>query len=211
MAQHLPDDCADAGSVREVQVLDVARVGQHFDVDRWREDGFTSEQDSREWSDRACGIACMVMVLDHFGADPVPMHDLLARARTAGAHSPRGWIHYRLADLLREHGIDAAAVAAPEGPALAGFLTDALAQGPVIASVTLGLPVDGRCGGHLILLTGLTHPTTPDPGVGGPVVHFNDPSTWGRSNASVPLARFAVSFSGRAVLTAHPAVKVPLT
>lgn len=198
-------------------MLDVARVGQHFDVDRWREDGFSSEQDSRDWSDRACGIACMAMVLDHFGAESVPMADLLRRARTAGAHSPRGWIHYRLADLLREHGVDAAAVVAPTGPELAGFLTDALAQGPVIASVTLGLPVDGRRGGHLILLTGLTHGTTTgpvldpvtSPGVASPVMHFNDPSTWGRRNARVPLARFAASFSGRAVLTAHPAVKVP--
>lgn len=183
-------------------LLNVRRHPQRFDVARWREHGFESEADSRLWSDRACGIACVAMLLEHFTGTPAKVHDLLHEGRELGAYSPRGWIHAGLARLVRRQGIGAEATQIdPEHTS--DLLGEALAEGPVIASVTLALPTDGSRGGHLILLTGLTRAP------GEVVVHFRDPSTWGEQNTWVDWDRFAASFTGRVVRTWRPSSGQP--
>jgi Peptidase C39 family len=174
-------------------VHDVARIEQRFDVGQWRAQGFASAADSLWWSDRACGIACVAMVLRYLGDTPA-VHALLHQARGRGSYSPRGWLYAGLVDLLQARGVAAEAVAM-DGPDIHGLLQSALSEGPVIASVTLQLPTDGRRGGHLVLVTGVS--ATEE----GHVVHLQDPSRWGEANTRAPLTRFAASFSGRVVRT----------
>jgi Peptidase C39 family len=178
------------------KVHDVARIGQRFDVGQWRAQGFTSAADSLWWSDRACGIACVAMVLQYVGVTPV-VHDLLHEARGRGSYSPRGWLHAGLVDLLQARGV-AAQADAMDVADVHGLLQSALSEGPVIASVAPELPVDGRRGGHLVLVTGVSLTAE------GHIVHLQDPSPWGEENTRIPLTRFAASFSGRVIRT-HPA------
>jgi hypothetical protein len=74
-----------------------------------------------------------------------------------------------------------------------------LAQGPVIASVTLGFPEDGRRGGHLVVVCGFEEREPR-------VVHVRDPARWGASRSSVGEARFLASFSGRVIRFDRPGV-----
>lgn len=66
---------------------------------------------------------------------------------------------------------------------------------PFVASVSDEFPIDGRKGGHLVVVTGFTQD-------GGQLaeVRYNDPSGWGRVHPVLPARRFLASFSGCVVL-----------
>jgi hypothetical protein len=82
----------------------------------------------------------------------------------------------------------------------AGELYAALEQGPVIASVTLGFPEDGRRGGHLVVVCGFEEGELR-------LVHVRDPARWGESHSSVGEQRFLASFSGRVIRFDPPGVE----
>lgn len=126
-------------------LLDVPRQSQYFDPQCWREHGFTGEDEAHYWGGRACGIACAAMVIEFLTAEPVPRHTLLHEARALGAYSPRGWVHAGLARLLNRRGVSAEAEPVEHGD-LPRYLTAALHDGPVIASVARTLPTDGLPG-----------------------------------------------------------------
>ncbi len=172
----------------------VPRHPQRFDRQLWVEHGFDSAEDSDLWSDRACGVACVSMILEYVTGRPVSTTDLLHEGRGIRAYSERGWIHRGLADLLVRHGVPAEARAVDSLEELGRLV---VAEGPAIASVTLHFPESGSTrGGHLVLVTGVDwqSATVTD-------VHFNDPSRWGADNNRVSAARFAASFTGRVVTT----------
>lgn len=178
---------------REPVLLAVPLFRQRFMPEAWEKDGFSSSSDAALWSNRSCGIACVRMILAHYGS-PVPtMAALLREGLGLGAYSSRGWVHAGLANLLRRHRVDASAQRIDrEVEALMVFLREGR---PVIASVTERLPMDGRRGGHLVVVTGGVLP-----GEGAGTVYFNDPSAWGQRNPSVPSERFLSSFTGRIVV-----------
>src|SRR5205807_734787 len=64
--------------------------------------------------------------------------------------------------------------------------------GPLIASVALRFPEDGRHGGHLVVVTAV------DEGLGARVC-IRDPSSWGKAEDSISAARFSASYSGRVI------------
>lgn len=173
--------------------MDVPYIGQSFDADRWYDDGFRSREDSIEWSNNACGIACLLMALRYFTADDtIRKHELLHEAIAAGAYSPRGWIHRKLAELAILHGLSSSA--ADVGTDL-DRLSDYLAKDTlVIASVTSHFPCDGRTGGHLVLVNGYSR--------AGDLLSrlfLRDPSSWGRDHDSIEPERFLCSFTGRII------------
>jgi ABC-type bacteriocin/lantibiotic exporter with double-glycine peptidase domain len=174
-------------------LLDIPWMGQRFDPQRWAADGFEGPEDSLLWSDRACGIACLRMILAYYGL-PVPdTAEMLRLGLDIGAYCDRGWVHRGLVELGRHYGLSGKAE-----PADLGLLARAVACGmPPIVSVTHKLPTDGRKGGHLVVFAGVSVDGTHNR---PPVVHLRDPSRWGRQNDRVQVPRFLSSFSGRAVL-----------
>jgi hypothetical protein len=172
-------------------VVPVPLLGQHYDPSAWRRDGFLSKAESVAWGGRSCGIACVrMLLLACFGTAP-PMAVLLHDALGIGAYCDAGWIHSGLVELGRRHGLDG--VAAPmDRHELTAALDDGLAP---IVSVTAQLPVDGRRGGHLVVLHGRA-------GVGpeADLLLFRDPSRWGESHGEVSSDRLMASYSGRAIL-----------
>jgi len=189
---------AEEGSsgVASTIVLPISRYPQLLDRSRWREHGFASAEDSDVWSDRACGVACVAMLIDFVTGEPVSVVDLLHAGRDLGAYCDRGWLHVGLADLLTSRGIPAMADQIDSVHDLAPILRGGC---PVIASITLHFPENGSRGGHLVLVTGVT--CEADRVVS---VHFNDPSRWGAENNVVLAERFAASFTGRVVRTLAP-------
>lgn len=178
---------------RSTVVLPVPRYPQLLDRLRWSEHGFESPEDSDVWSDRACGVACVAMILEFATGEPVSVVDLLHEGRDRGAYCERGWLHAGLAELLVSRGISASAEQVESVDDLAPVVR---AGSPVIASVTLQFPLDGSKGGHLVLVKGVTCEADRVTGV-----HFNDPGRWGAENNVVSAERFAASFTGRIVRT----------
>ena len=166
---------------------------QRFDVEQWQADGFATAQESAWWSDRACGVACVrMMLLARFGQAPASA-ELLHEARADGAYlRDRGWSHAGLAHLGARHGLPAEAVAVPDDE-IAGHLERA----PVIVSVKIEFPVGQGRGGHLVVLTGA------DGWARGAGFWFNDPSSWGQRHHWVSGRRLRAAYSGRAIVFPH--------
>ena len=169
-------------------VHDVPMCRQRIDPDEWDEHGGHALGDRVEWSERACGIAALRMImLAYLGTAP-PLTELVKLGVEAGALTGRGWLHAGIADLASGYGIPAAAeaVAAPNLPVR-------LAAAPVIVSVTRQFPDDGRKGGHLVVARGY------DGGGDDPDILLRDPSSWGQEHDRVPLSRLSASYSGRCI------------
>jgi hypothetical protein len=169
-------------------VHDVPVCRQRITPEEWQEQAGWSLGDRIEWSGRACGIACLRMLLLAYDKPAPSITELLKAAVKADALSERGWIHAGPAALATERGIPAQAepVAVEDLPTL-------LESAPLIISVTEQFPQDGRRGGHLVIARGLAA------GDEGPDLLIRDPSSWGRQHDRVPLARAAASYTGRAI------------
>lgn len=173
--------------------MDIPYIDQSFDADRWYDEGFRSREDSIEWSDNACGIACLLMALRYFlGGGTVRKQELLHEAISAGAYSPRGWIHYKLAGLAISHGLSSStADVGADLDLVCNYLDKNML---VIASVTWRFPCDGRKGGHLVLVNGYTRTRG-----GLSRLLLRDPSSWGRDHEWIEPERFLCSFTGRVI------------
>lgn len=179
-----------------VAPLKIPRFGQHFDPEDWEKDGFDGPEHSKQWSDCACGLACIRMILGYLNMpvpDPVEM---LWRGVELGAYSSRGWIHQGLVELARSYSLDGDTISVPD----LNPLEEAVNSGiPSIVSVTHKFPTDGHKGGHLVVFAGLS---SSDQANVAPqrVVHVRDPSRWGEINRCIPVSRFLHSFTGRSIL-----------
>lgn len=162
---------------------------QRIDPGEWARCGGHLLGDAAEWSDRACGMAALRMILLAYLGDAPPLTELILTGVRDNALTGRGWLHAGIARLATGFGIPAAAeaVTADELPAR-------LKEAPVIISVTEKFPEDGRKGGHLVVARGTDEPAeeTPD-------ILFRDPSAWGQEHDRVPLTRLAASYSGRCI------------
>lgn len=179
------------------QFHDVPMCRQRIDAGEWAECGGAALGDCAEWSDRACGMAALRMILLAYLGGAPPLTELVVTGVREGALTGRGWLHAGIARLASGFGIPAAAEAAAAGE-LPALLKDA----PVIISVTEKFPEDGRKGGHLVVARG----TAESPG-GGLDVLIRDPSGWGQDHDRVPLARLAASYSGRCITFAPVPVR----
>lgn len=164
------------------------RFPQHFDVD-------TDPQDVPDgavalWGDRCCGLACLRSVI-HAHRLPVPAQSQMLRdGLAAGAYCDKGWIHAGLVELGRSYGLDGAVGAVSGVGGLVRLVEHEVL--PVVSS-TIGFPVDGRTGGHLVVFAGVSVVEGQD------LVHFVDPSRWGATHDSVPADRFWASCTGRVI------------
>lgn len=160
---------------------------QLIDSDEWAKHNGHLLGNRIEWSNRACGMADLRMILLAYGHDAPPVTELLHLGVQRGALTDRGWIHARLADLASSFGVPsrAEAIDIDDVPAR-------LVEAPMILSVSDQLPTDGRRGGHLIIARGWEDD-------GDQTIIIRDPSSWGQENSRVPLRRVAFSYSGRAI------------
>jgi hypothetical protein len=103
-------------------IISVPRHHQYFDVGRWREDGFASYEDAESWGHRACGLACVAMLIEHYTGERPTLSDLLWAGLHREAYCPQGWLHAGLAGLLHEHGVASAPMPLPYPDALASVV-----------------------------------------------------------------------------------------
>lgn len=174
----------------------------------WQQWGCASVEEYAYWNDRACGIACVKMVVEGLGGPQRPMMEwirdglgrngYLVTADANGHPVERGWVHRVLAELISASGFQASAQPASIQE-IAGFLGSGQV---VIASVSYELGKDGLVthqGGHLVVVTGA------DVTGAGEVNCFYIHNPSGRlakfqANAQVDAGRFAQAFSGRVIL-----------
>ncbi|MYT33313.1 MULTISPECIES: C39 family peptidase [unclassified Streptomyces] len=143
--------------------------------------------DRIDWSNRACGLASLRMILLAYGRQAPTVTELLKLAVKYEVLTPRGALHAGIASLASDLGVPSRAEPVP-----AEELLSKLDDAPLIASVTEQFPDDGRSGGHLVILRG--YEAGPDP-----AIHFRDPSAWGQTHDRVLLSRLAHSYTGRAI------------
>jgi ABC-type bacteriocin/lantibiotic exporter with double-glycine peptidase domain len=167
---------------------DVPMCRQRIDRLEWRSHGGCDLGDVAEWSDRACGMAALRMILLAHHRPAPPLTELLKLGMRQGALSERGWLHTEIASLAGSLGVTSQAHAVP-----AAELPVRLEDGPLIASVTIGFPDDERRGGHLVVLRGYERNQA------DPSILFRDPSAWGQANDRVKLSRLARSYTGRCI------------
>jgi Peptidase C39 family len=162
---------------------------QRIDTAEWDAHGGAALGDRAEWSDRACGMAALRMILLAYLGDAPPLTELVKTGVRNDALTDRGWLHAGIARLAESFGIPAAAeaVTADELPAR-------LAAAPVIISVTEKFPEDGSKGGHLVVARGTTCSAND-----APDILIRDPSAWGQHHDRVPLARLSASYTGRCI------------
>lgn len=169
------------------RVHDVPMCRQLIAPAEWDLHGGWALGDRLEWSNRACGLASLRMILLAYGRAAPTVTELLKLAVKHEVLTPRGALHAGIASLATDLGVPATAEPLPVEDLL-GRLDDA----PVIVSVTEQLPDDGRSGGHLVILRG--YEDGPDP-----TVYIRDPSAWGQTHDRVPLSRLSPSYARRAI------------
>ncbi len=130
------------------------------------------------WQPKACGIVAVRTVLAHWlGEENVPSADALIREGLAldGFIPGVGWKHQTLVDIARAHGCAAErADWSKESPTQAmKFLHDAIARGPVVASIHMHLDPSSP-DGHLVVAYNIDNAT----------VHYYDPAQKGRDTIS---------------------------
>ena len=167
---------------------------QRIDAGEWHAHEGTGLGPAAEWSDRACGMAALRMILTACHQPAPSLTELVKTGVAKGAYSERGWLHADLAELATGLGVPALAEAVQ-----AADLPGQLDEAPLIASVTCEFPADGRRGGHLVVLRGY------ELGQDDPLILFRDPSGWGQDHDRVRLSWLAESYSGRCI-TFKPAV-----
>lgn len=168
-------------------VHDVPMVRQLVDPAEWDLHGGWALGDRMEWSNRACGMAALRMILLAYGREAPSVTELLKLGVKHEALTDRGWLHAGIADLATGFEVPGRAE-----PVTAEDLLVRLADAPLIVSVTEQFPDDGRKGGHLVIARGYRDGQDPD-------ILIRDPSAWGQSHDRVPLSRLAASYTGRAI------------
>ena len=167
---------------------DVPMCRQLISLAEWELHGGWVLGDRMEWSNRACGMAALRMILLAYGVEAPSVTELLQLGVKRGALTERGWLHTGIAEMATSFGVPGRAE-----PVAAEDLTGALDAAPLIISITERFPTDGRKGGHLVVAHGYTD-DEPDP-----VILFRDSSAWGQTHDQMPFSRVARSYSGRAV------------
>ncbi|SDW37942.1 Peptidase C39 family protein [Marininema mesophilum] len=178
--------------------LNIPRYPQRFEPHQWPSGKLQQGEGPEYWGNRACGLACLRMIIAHFGNHVPPQYELLTHALEQHAYSsPQGWIHKGLAKLGKKYGLSATPILIENSEKLQYVLETI---GPVIASITHKFPEDGRKGGHLVVISGCHRESE--------TISFRDPSRWGENHSSVSEKRFFSSFTGRGICFSFHSKKI---
>jgi ABC-type bacteriocin/lantibiotic exporter with double-glycine peptidase domain len=165
---------------------------------QWPEGFRFAGEDRAYWSERTCGLACLMSIASFHGK-PIPtIFELLREGVGLGHYTKMGWIHVGLAAIGGQYGF--------QGKALPAVTIDDLRScleftgSPLIASVTRQFPEDGRRGGHLVVVTAIDDEPTPR-------ICCLDPADGGLGEIRIPAARFFASFAGRIIVFLPTGIK----
>lgn len=158
---------------------------------QWPEGFRLAGADRAYWSDRTCGLACLMSVASFHGKPMPTIIELLQEGVSRGHYTSRGWVHAGLGAIGETYGFPGRAIPARTINDLLSCLE--FTGSPLIASVTRQFPDDGRRGGHLVVVTGVDN---------GPVARVccRDPASGGIRESRIPAARFFASFAGRIIV-----------
>ena len=183
---------------------------------RWAESGAVDPAEYAYWTDRACGVACLKMCVEALGGPVRPLVEWARQGLARGGYRidqdeqgralERGWVHRALAEMAAEEALSATAL-----PLALEALPEHLRQGRlVITSVSFEIGTDlpiTRQGGHLVVVCGAEL-------CAGSLaaLHIHNPSGRTpamRASARIPAIRFALGYSGRAILIGPRSVRRP--
>jgi hypothetical protein len=147
------------GTVRATEEV-VLHDGDPAAFHDWRADGFADADEFRFWARHVCGLACLRSVLATWRGESVPMPQLLAGAREAGALVLRGdddvgGLYYRpfLEWIGRAYGIRGRIVENTGVDELTASVgDDAVAIVSVSPEIRWPERPNARRGGHLVLV-----------------------------------------------------------
>ena len=179
---------------------------------RWAESGALSPEEYAYWVERACGVACLKMVIEAFDG---PKRSLIEWARMVsdrggyivrqnsdGTSHEIGWSHRALSEMAAEAGL----ISSWKPASANTILEDLLQNRLVIASLSYEagddrLPITKQ-GGHLMVVIGVDFDDE------GPTAFYvNNPSgrrTNLQAGARLPIDRFSAAFSGRVIIFETP-------
>lgn len=141
------------------------------------------------WSVRSCGLACASSAIEFLTGKVVSQVSLFNKCIRMGGYSSNGWKHRELASTISDFGIQARSQ-----PMTMTDVRNLLSENYlIIVSVTHKFPVDGRKGGHLVLIYSIGEID------GEECIFFMDPSGWGKDNTFVTLDRFSKSYSMKGI------------
>jgi Peptidase_C39 like family len=169
------------------------------DDPRWPETGAPSRAEYGRWCRHWCGMACLLMILEHRDGTAPSLHSLLAGSLSFGTYQEqpdetiRGMFYEPFAQYAAAaHGLKAHV---HRQLPVSGIRTQLAAGRLVIASVHKeirrpSLPPPSK-GGHLVLITGYD----------GELLHFRNPSghTHDARNAALPCDKFTSFYAERAI------------
>src|ERR1019366_9324114 len=91
------------------RVHEVPMCRQRIDPGEWKAHGGAALGDRAEWSDRACGMAALRMILLAYRRAAPSLTELVTLGVQQGAMTNRGWLHAGIARLAAGFGIPARA------------------------------------------------------------------------------------------------------
>ncbi len=178
---------------------------------RWAESGAETSLEYAYWASRACGMACVKMVIEAFGGPSRSLMDWVRlgvkkngyRIKTGsdGAARELGWSHETLKAMLDDCGLSAVCRKATIGELITSLLQNRLAIASVSYELGTHKPVT-LCAGHLVVVTGAD--CQDETAVS---IRIHNPSGRTRAlreEAAIPAQRFAQAFSGRVILCSKP-------
>lgn len=147
---------------------------------------------SPKWKKVGCGITSLAMLIEYYEPDTVDVDTLLSEGIKRGAFINNvGWSYAGLIDVSHKYGLDGEAhdLGNLSSEAARTELEDALAEGPVIASVHYKFDPKNPIP-HLVVINGID----------GDTVFYNDPASKEGGNLSLPLKTFLASWKQRFIV-----------
>lgn len=124
--------------------------------------GFKDRESAEYWRERACGIACVQMLLHAQQGRLIPAGQLIEEAIALAAYRPGvGWLHSGLARLLTERGLPAEAKLLSAEELIKHLLRGGIAilsVTPTLGTVRSSPEARASRGGHLVLCHGFSVP-----------------------------------------------------
>jgi hypothetical protein len=85
---------------------DVLFRSQYWDLENWKDLGFSSREDAEYWENSSCGILCLGMALE--SKQSIPNSVLIKKGKELDAYThKKGWSHSGLVRIAKEYGATA--------------------------------------------------------------------------------------------------------
>ena len=166
--------------------LDIPYYSQYRDVE------------DKNWQKKACGLMCLKMVLDFYGAETPTSDDFLKMALEKKAFGENGWIHDELLEIAFDFGVEADRKEFENKEIGVEFALNFLGQEqPIIVSVAKKFKYPGKF--HQVVLTGFEMDDKEAKGF-----YYNDPDYQGESegkNLFVSIDIFKKNWRKMAIFT----------